>query len=114
MFHVERPNSIRSVPGSRVKHLDRGDSGSNTRFERKRIRPVGLEPTTDGLENRCRESASVRASSPYGKPPLGTTAPAQRAAPDDPELAALVDAWPALPEAIRAGILAMVKAAGGR
>jgi len=28
----------------------------------------------------------------------------------DPDLAALVDAWPALPEAVRAGIVAMVKA----
>jgi hypothetical protein len=26
----------------------------------------------------------------------------------DPELAAVVDAWPALPEAIKAGILAMI------
>jgi hypothetical protein len=31
----------------------------------------------------------------------------------DPALAALIGAWPALPEAIRAGILAMVRAAGG-
>jgi hypothetical protein len=31
----------------------------------------------------------------------------------DPALAALIDAWPTLPEAIRAGILAMVRAAGG-
>ena len=30
-----------------------------------------------------------------------------------PALAALIDAWPTLPEAIRAGILAMVRAAGG-
>jgi hypothetical protein len=29
----------------------------------------------------------------------------------DPQLAAVVDAWPKLPEALRAGILAMVKAA---
>jgi hypothetical protein len=28
-----------------------------------------------------------------------------------PDLAAVVDAWPRLPEAIRAGIMAMVKAA---
>jgi len=29
----------------------------------------------------------------------------------DPDLAAVVEAWPELPDAIRAGILAMVKAA---
>jgi hypothetical protein len=29
------------------------------------------------------------------------------------DLQALIDAWPALPDAIKAGILAMVKAAGG-
>jgi hypothetical protein len=31
--------------------------------------------------------------------------------PSDPDLAVVVAAWPSLPEAIRAGILAMVKAA---
>ena len=31
----------------------------------------------------------------------------------DPELAAVVDAWPALPEAIKAGILAMVETTAG-
>jgi hypothetical protein len=35
-------------------------------------------------------------------------APGARKAPLDPELAAVVDAWPALPEAIKAGILAMI------
>jgi hypothetical protein len=39
--------------------------------------------------------------------------PAQgkRAALTDPDLAAVVNAWDRLPEAVRAGILAMVKAA---
>jgi len=32
---------------------------------------------------------------------------------DDGDLQAIIDAWPTLPDAIRAGILAMVKAAGG-
>jgi hypothetical protein len=35
----------------------------------------------------------------------------------DPVLAAVIEAWPSIPEALRAGILAMVKAAaksGGR
>ena len=31
-------------------------------------------------------------------------------APKDPDLAAVVDAWPDLPEALKAGIVAMVKA----
>jgi hypothetical protein len=31
----------------------------------------------------------------------------------DPDLAIVVAAWPELPEAIRAGIVAMVKAASG-
>jgi len=31
--------------------------------------------------------------------------------PSDPGLAAVIDAWPELPEAVRAGIVAMVKAA---
>jgi hypothetical protein len=31
----------------------------------------------------------------------------------DPALAAIIDAWPRLPDALRAGILAMVRAAGG-
>jgi hypothetical protein len=55
--------------------------------------------------------------------PENTAFPAQRGAKSgaptptrpniDPALAALIDAWPTLPEAIRAGILAMVRAAGG-
>ena len=32
----------------------------------------------------------------------------------DPDLLAVAEAWPELPEAIRAGILAMVRAASGR
>jgi hypothetical protein len=32
------------------------------------------------------------------------------AAPTDPDLAAVVEAWPELPDALKAGILAMVKA----
>ena len=30
---------------------------------------------------------------------------------DDPDLQAIIDAWPALPDAIKAGIVAMVTAA---
>ena len=36
-----------------------------------------------------------------------------RKAPDDPQLAEVIDAWPGLPDAVQAGILAMIRAAGG-
>lgn len=44
------------------------------------------------------------------RPPRATAGATFLAAPDA-DLAALVAAWPTLPEAIRAGIVAMVKAA---
>jgi hypothetical protein len=34
-------------------------------------------------------------------------------APTDPDLSSLIAAWPTLPPALKAGIVAMVKAAGG-
>jgi hypothetical protein len=37
---------------------------------------------------------------------------AMQSGPIDPDLASVIDAWPTLPEAIRAGILAMIRAAG--
>ena len=52
------------------------------------------------------ESGSIR--------PLTATQNATRLPPDDPGLAAVVEAWPELPEALKAGILAMVKAASGK
>ncbi len=52
------------------------------------------------------DSASIR-------PPTATQN-ATRLLPDDPGLAAVVDAWPDLPEAIRAGILAMIGAGSGK
>jgi len=45
--------------------------------------------------------------------PLTATQNATRLLPeDDPGLAAVVDAWPELPGAIKAGIVAMVRVAG--
>jgi len=42
--------------------------------------------------------------------PQRATKSATRPLPDDPDLAAVVTAWPDLPEVIRAGIMAMIKA----
>jgi hypothetical protein len=41
------------------------------------------------------------------------TAQGQRAEPGDADLAVVVDAWPGLPEALKAGIVATVRAAKG-
>jgi len=57
------------------------------------------------------------ASGPENEPAAGTVSTSvSTRTPDepvrDPELAAVVVAWPALPTALRAGILAMVRASG--
>jgi hypothetical protein len=54
-----------------------------------------------------------------GKPALHERGGAESGAPTltnsniAPDLAALIDVWPHLPEPIKAGILALVRAAGG-
>ena len=92
------------------------------------LRAVGLEPTTYGLKGRCPQTVSADGTTTYGDSekrlgvPLGASQPqtAQEAAPAvpagrqaDPDLAAVVEAWPTLPEPVKAGILAMVKASTG-
>ena len=47
-------------------------------------------------------------------PPAVAPATAPDSTPEDARLAALVDAWPALPEPVRAGIAAMVGASLGQ
>jgi hypothetical protein len=67
----------------------------------------GFEPPTvnpnqgSGLEDSCYAGAAKSGAVFADSSPI------------DPDLAKIIDAWPNLPEAIRAGILAMVRAAGG-
>ena len=67
------------------------------------VPPRGLEPSANLLGNPTNPAPGGAES--------GALAPKTPAI--DPALAALIDAWPTLPDAIRAGILAMVRAAGG-
>ena len=64
---------------------------------------TGLELTPDSSGN---SSAATQSGAECGA--LGALS-----GPFDPDLAAIVEAWPSLPEALRAGILAMVRAANG-
>jgi hypothetical protein len=81
---------------------------------------LGVSPPTPRSANAARvreisgsESSGQEVENGFSAPrpsdgdsPTGTTAEA-----NDPDLAAVVAAWPDLPEPIKAGIVAMVKAA---
>ena len=67
-------------------------------FETGASRDATPKPVKGSRRMKDRQSLSL----PYG--PLETT----------PELAEIIDAWPTLPEPIRAGILAMIRSASGR
>ena len=73
--------------------------------------PAGAAP---GLQNQGTADATPCLTKHLCKSPPSLTAQGQRAAPNDADLAAVVDAWDRLPDAVRAGIVAMVRAAAGR
>lgn len=77
--------------------------------------PRGLEPLTFGSGGRRSDSVSsnneadLRQSPEAVVPSVVPTSPRDPAISDD-DLARIVAAWPRLPDAIKTGILAMVKA----
>ena len=78
---------------------------------------AGFEPATyGGFANRHPSDVTAANTSTSAQPPdrlaalLGAFA--AEIGPKAPDLAAVVSAWLGLPEALRAGIVAMVKAAG--
>ena len=80
---------------------------------------VSVAGALPGLQNRGDDSVSHNPSSQLRKLPPSLAAQGKRAArnsppldaPTDLDLAAVVEAWPELPEALKVGIMAMVKAA---
>ncbi len=74
------------------------------------VHPTGFEPVTFGSVDR-REAQETQ-----GKTGISETAGANAGALETkpahiaPDLQAIIDAWPTLPEAIRTGILAMIRA----
>ncbi len=80
---------------------------------------VSVAGALPGLQHRGDDSVSPNPANQLRKPPPSLAAQGKRAARNqpclddaqDPDLAAVVEAWPELPEAMKAGIVAMVKAA---
>ncbi len=106
---------------------DDGKSGE-VGFAREKTEPDGPgRPVTDSVGSAPRWTRTInpliksqRADSSKGRISIGLRLPPESVAaplphdirqsePADADLAALVEAWPRLPEAIRAGILAMVR-----
>ena len=106
-----------------VNPLVEGSSPSPVICDRKRIKAAGCHKTPSFTERNALSSpAHLSPSSRQNAADSGSIPPstATKNAPsdcgvvattDDPDLAAIVAAWPELPEVIRAGILAMVRAA---
>jgi len=72
---------------------------------------TGFEPTPDSPRKTQKPESGGSKSGNKGAGFGAPTPPATPTRPTDPELVAVVAAWPDLPPAIRAGVLALVKAA---
>ncbi len=81
-----------------------GVDGNRT-HQRPRERPL------NGFEGRGTDPVSIETTDTYDSYDSHGTTSGTKPAPIDPDLAAVVKAWPELPEAVKAGIVAMVKAA---
>ena len=76
-------------------------------------RRAGLEPATFGLEIRCpnpQTPTNIGLSSNSTEAPAHNPDSLNENAPPDPDLAAVVQAWPSLPASLRAGIAGLVRA----
>ena len=87
--------------------------GTEIGTERGGFEPPRPVSQSNGLANRSEgtESPPEYKGNPSHQRSLAHHLPTDTCQ-TDPDLARIVDAWPTLPEAVRAGIVAMVKAAG--
>ena len=84
---------------------------SSTKSE-KAAGPLGFEPRlTDPESARIRVFPEENGTFPSGAAPGAAVGPEN--APIDPDLRAIIERWAELPDAVKAGIVAMVNAAGG-
>ena len=79
--------------------------------ESSRIHPSGFEPETFGSVDRCDDPISLEKTSDSIDTRANAGAAKLNNAPSDSVLRVIIEAWPGLPEAIKAGILAIVTTA---
>jgi len=75
--------------------------------------PTGFEPVVTDLQSVPAESQPANQQGFTQSSPSVLAECLALLRRESPDLAAVVEAWPKLPESIKAGIVAMVKAAGG-
>ena len=78
------------------------------------VPPAGLEPAACGLGNRRRDGVTADSASSCAKDEKHLASCLAFLLERIPDLGPVVKAWPDLPDAVKAGILAMVKATGAR
>ena len=72
----------------------------------------GVEPPTHGFSVSEETSDFPGNTAVFANPGANAVALETKPAHIAPDLQVIIDAWPTLPEAIQAGILAMIRAAG--
>lgn len=99
--------AVSKLGDKRVARTKNSDfPGKNRQFPSENgMRVLGFEPKTYGLKGRCSETVTHCADNDLRSADAACMPEACQ--PDD--LQALIEAWPRLPEAIRAGIRAMVE-----
>ncbi len=75
-------------------------------------RPEGVEPPTVGSEVRCHADVNAETTNDCESQDSVLPDSLPDSLQNDPDLASVVDAWATLPKAVRAGIVAMVRAFG--
>jgi len=80
------------------------------------VEAAGIEPASrTGSTSSQATHGTEDTREPSSEPSVALTAKWTGTGPDDPDLRVLVAAWPTLPEVVRIGVLALVRAsAAGR
>lgn len=73
------------------------------------LEPCPKTPVNSGFSETGGAKSGALSAKNGENPPAGTPKPSPAIPPD---LSQVIDAWPSLPEALKIGIVAMVKAAG--